>query len=66
VFAVDGKLLRQVYIIGVDSYFSGPQLCDMLNDFERDEIGTVRSNRKELLRDIMGRKLKKGEVEIYF
>jgi hypothetical protein len=38
----------------------------VLNKLETDAVGTVRSNRKGLPRDIMGKKLKKGEVAVSF
>jgi hypothetical protein len=33
----------------------------MLNELETDAVGTVRSNRKGLFTDIMGKKLKRKE-----
>jgi hypothetical protein len=62
VFILAEKLLRQGYIIGLDNHYSSPELFYMLNELETGAVRTARSNRKGLLRDIMGRKLKKGEV----
>jgi hypothetical protein len=66
VFTLAEKLLRQGYIIGLDNYYSSPELFDTLNKLETDAVGTVRCNRKGLLRDIMGKKLKKEEVAVSF
>jgi hypothetical protein len=65
-FTLAEKLLRQVYIIGLDNYYSSPELFYMLNELETDAVGTVRSNRKGFLTDIMGKKIKKREVAVSF
>jgi hypothetical protein len=66
VFNLAEKLLRQGYIIGLDNYYSSPELFDMLNNLETDAVGTVRSNRKGLPRDITEKKWKKGEMAVSF
>jgi hypothetical protein len=46
VFTLAEKLLRQIYIIGLDNYYGSPELFDMLNKLETDAVGTVMSSRK--------------------
>jgi hypothetical protein len=66
VFTLAEKLLREDYMIGLDNYYSNPKLFDLLNDLKTDAIETVRSNRRGLSGDIMGKKLKKAEVAVLF
>jgi hypothetical protein len=60
------QLLTRGYIIGLDNYYSSPELFDLLNQLHTDAVGTVRSNRKELPKDVMKCKLKKGEVAVSY
>lgn len=48
------------YIIGVDNYYSIPELFHFLND---NVTGTVIPNRKELPKDVMGKILKRKKRE---
>jgi hypothetical protein len=66
VFTLSKKLLRQDYIIRLDSYYGSPEIFGMLNSLETGAVGTVRSNRKGLPRDIMGKKLKKRDLVFSF
>jgi hypothetical protein len=65
VFTLAVKLLRHGYIIELANYYSSPKLFVMLNVLETDAVTTVRSNRKGL-QDVMGKKLKKGDVSVSF
>jgi hypothetical protein len=40
VFSLAEKLLRQGYIIGLDSYYRSSGLFGMLNELETDAVGT--------------------------
>ena len=56
------RLLKQGYLITMDNYYSSPELFDFLNEMETDAVGTVRSNRKGLPKEVVEKKMKKGEV----
>jgi hypothetical protein len=60
VFTSAEQLLNQGYIIGLDNCYSSPELFSLLNKLRMDSVGTVRSNRKGLPKDVMNCKLKKG------
>jgi hypothetical protein len=51
-------------MVGLDNCYSSPQLSVLLTKLQTHAVGTVISNRKALPGNIMGRKLKKGEVEV--
>jgi hypothetical protein len=54
------------YISGLDNYYSSTELFDLLNQLHTDVVGTARSNRKGLPKDVMNCKLKKGEVAVSY
>jgi hypothetical protein len=60
VFILAERLLKMGYIIGVDNYYSIPELFHFLND---NVTGTVIPNRKELPKDVMGKILKRKKRE---
>jgi hypothetical protein len=41
VFTLIEKQLRQGYMIGLDNYYSSPELSDLLNELEIGAAGTV-------------------------
>lgn len=43
------------YAIGLDNCYGIPELYDLLNDLDTDAAETVRSNRKQLHEDVMGK-----------
>jgi hypothetical protein len=62
-------MLRQTNCVSswkINCYYSSPELFDLQNELHTDAVGTVRSNRKELPKDIMKCKLKKGEVAVSY
>jgi hypothetical protein len=46
VFTLAERLLKLGCTVGLDNYYSSPELCDILNDIDIDAVGTVRPNRK--------------------
>ena len=55
-------LLNQSYCLGIDNYYSSPELYDILLKNKTDAVGTVRCNRKNLSAVVNRKKLKKGET----
>jgi hypothetical protein len=59
-------LAEQLLTRCLDNYYSSPELFDLLNQLYTDAVVTVRSNRKELPKDVMKCKLKKGDVAVSY
>lgn len=60
------SLVNQGYILGVDNFYTSPELFEILLDNKTDAIGTVRSNRKLLSPVVRSKVLKKGETVVEY
>lgn len=58
---VDG-LLGQGYCLTTDNFYTSPELAELLIAEKTDLVGTMRSNRKNLPKEIRTEKLKKGKI----
>ncbi|XP_064641303.1 piggyBac transposable element-derived protein 4-like [Lineus longissimus] len=56
------NLLGKGYTVNMDNFFSAPQLYDKLCESNTDAVGTLRANRKEVPKQLTGKRLKKGEI----
>ena len=54
-------LLNQGYCVGMDNYYTSPELYEILLENRTDAVGTVRFNRKNLSTVVSKKKLKKEE-----
>ena len=55
-------ITRLGYCISMDNFFSSPQLYNMPCDNYTDSVRTFSANRKGVLKEIVSKKLKKGEI----
>ncbi|CAM1329793.1 PGBD5 (predicted) [Pycnogonum litorale] len=55
------KYLDQGYKVFMDNYYTSPALFDNLLVQETTAVGTLRKNRKEVPKKVLGSKLKKGQ-----
>ena len=60
------SLLNKGYTLGIDNFYTSPELFEILLDNETDAIGTVRSNRKLLSQVVKSKVLKKGETVVEY
>ena len=60
------SLLNQGYILGVDNFYTSPELFEILLDKKTDAVGTVRSSRKMLSQEVKSKVLKKGETVVQY
>ncbi|KAF8789082.1 PiggyBac transposable element-derived protein like [Argiope bruennichi] len=55
-------LLHKGYCLTIDNYYSSPELADKLVSCRTDTYGTLNLKRKEVLKEMQKKKLKKGEI----
>lgn len=55
-------IINQGYTLYLDNWYSSPNIFQYLHQHDTNAIGTVRSNRKNMPKDLEATKLKKGEV----
>ncbi|XP_042145916.1 piggyBac transposable element-derived protein 4-like [Ixodes scapularis] len=56
-------LLEKGYILYLDNWYTSPNLFLKLKEGKTHAVGTVRPNRANMPKDLVAKKLKKGEVE---
>lgn len=66
VFTSAQQLLTQGCIIDLDNFCSSPELFSVPNRLHMDAVGTVKSNRKGLLKVVMNCTLKNVEVRVSY
>ena len=62
VLSLISPLLNKGYTLGIDNFYTSPELINILIAHKTDCIGTVRANRKHLCPEVKEKKLKKGEL----
>ncbi|GFT39160.1 piggyBac transposable element-derived protein 4 [Trichonephila clavipes] len=65
VLTLSKPLLNKGYCLTMDNYYNSPELGEMLLKSKTDFFGTLRPNRKDLLKELKTEKLKKGDLLAY-
>ena len=60
------SLLNQGYILGVDKFYTQPELFETVLDSKTDAVSTVRSNIKLLSHEVKSKVVKKGETIVEY
>lgn len=54
------------YILGVDNFYSSPELFEILLENKTDTVGTVRFNKKMLSQEVLSKALKKDATIVQY
>ncbi|GFY69365.1 piggyBac transposable element-derived protein 4 [Trichonephila inaurata madagascariensis] len=65
VLTLSKPLLNKGYCLTMDNYYNSPELGEMLLKSKTDFFGTLRLNKKDLLKELKTRKLKRGDLLAY-